>query len=812
MFLFFRAQLVDFNEEFSAFHARTLEDQSHFVVHAISYIHSLYQEQPPEIMLLGHSMGGIVAKYAMVLSTTHYDRAAQDVLSSVPVIVTMSTPHLNPPVTLDDGFDRIYKATDRYWDDLRPSNVTPPMLLSICGGSADTQIPSDSCGIAPSGDSGSFAVFTSGIDVVWTPVEHQAIVWCDQVRWRVARMLLDMSKGASRESQTKVAREWLLGETSRSASGGVARLPASSLAHAKAASPVNPTISTSAAAGETFVARVPEAAGAMSLQILACATVDGVGPSDASSLRIEVCEQPYQHGEIKCAGLAGDVVRHLPPSPPKGAGDLHLYPRQGSGAQSDEGFVYLEAELPPTSVSRIVRAKLDGPGWASVGFVEGDQPLGLERWRPIRRQWNPRNIVDNAVLAHDVHLSRRPGCQRESPDTFAHPRAECFAASAFFAPLFARQSSGRSAHEVTYYTQVQDTVLMHAHSTNSPVLPTGLQASAAMQLDLWQDPADDCRIEDLRVTTRWSSLPGLGLLRFRLLLMQWTIALSLLIWRRHINRWRKDGTPASLLIAFEDSLRADLPMLALALPIVNVAQIALFGSSMVGVPHWKLFWLPLPLVCTSSGIVGVLVLAIDKGISILSRVASRVVHFTTPHQFSGCTTCALLVIAVAFGLPAEVASVLGVGRLACAVIRNASLQDRAAYNISATYLLVMIAFLPLHAGATLVWVRHIVFQLQNAPTGFQARFASEDLATRLAQVGRLVTMLPFFTAAQGDLRASSNQWPAALTVADKLLLALAVWGFWGQGGRVGSLAQVLWLGWVCVVLAAISLAFWRKRP
>lgn len=367
------AHSVDFNEEFSAFHARTLEDQSHYVVHAISYIHSLYPHQTSEIVLLGHSMGGIVAKYAMVLSTTHYDRAAQDVLSSVPVVITMSTPHSKPPVTLDDGFDRIYKATDRYWEDLRPLNVTPPMLISICGGSADTQIPSDSCGLAPRGDPGSFAVFTSGIDVVWTAVEHQAIVWCDQVRWRIARVLLDMGHRSTRGDRIRIARNWLLGESQETVSEKVVRLPASALSHAKAASPISPTVSTMDSSGETFVARVPDAADAVTLQILARATVVGVGPSETSELRLELCEQPYQHSEISCVPLASTTRRHLPPSASGDIADHQPYPRQGTGAQASEGYVYVEAELPSSAVSRVIRVGFDGPGWATFAFTRGNE-------------------------------------------------------------------------------------------------------------------------------------------------------------------------------------------------------------------------------------------------------------------------------------------------------------------------------------------------------------------------------------------------------------------------------------------------------
>lgn len=267
---------------------------------------------------------------------------------------------------------------------------------------------------------------------------------------------------------------------------------------------------------------------------------------------------------------------------------------------------------------------------------------------------------------------------------------------------------------------------------------------------------------------------------------------------------RSSGSPASLLAALEDSIAGDLPKLVVALPVVNLIQIATTGTSMVGVPNCNLFWLPLPLAVVASGIASSLAIGIDMVMPVISRSASSIVQFRAPRRMTGCKTCAILAMAVAGGLPAEVAAIVGVVRLACAVLRNAKLQDHAAYNVSAVFFCVMVAFVPLNAGAALVWTRHVVFQLQNAPAGFQARFASEDLATRLLQVTRLITTLPFFIAAQGDLRVSAEQSgrSTALAVADKSLVALAAWGFWGQGGRVGLLAQGLWVTWLCVLATA----------
>ncbi|TFY75199.1 hypothetical protein EWM64_g8816, partial [Hericium alpestre] len=78
---------LEFNEDFSALHAPTLQAQSTYAAHAINYIFSLY---PPNtsLALLGHSMGGVVA--ASLLPHPHIN-----------ALITMSTPHTLPPARFD---------------------------------------------------------------------------------------------------------------------------------------------------------------------------------------------------------------------------------------------------------------------------------------------------------------------------------------------------------------------------------------------------------------------------------------------------------------------------------------------------------------------------------------------------------------------------------------------------------------------------------------------------------------------------------------------------------------------------------------
>ena len=93
---------VDFVEEFSALYGGTLHDQAEFVRKSIQDILSLYegQKQPPKsVVLVGHSVGGLVAK-ALFLDP-NFDH------STVNIIITLATPHSAPVVNADKYLSQV---------------------------------------------------------------------------------------------------------------------------------------------------------------------------------------------------------------------------------------------------------------------------------------------------------------------------------------------------------------------------------------------------------------------------------------------------------------------------------------------------------------------------------------------------------------------------------------------------------------------------------------------------------------------------------------------------------------------------------
>jgi hypothetical protein len=146
-------------------------------------------------------MGGIVARTMLVMPNYQSN--------SINTIITMSAPHARPPVSFDAEIVRTYNQINDYWRQAysqKWANNNPlwhVTLISIAGGGLDTVVPSDYTSLeslVP--DTHGFTVFTSSVPNVWTGMDHQAILWCDQFRKVVVRSLYDVID-VNRPAQTK---------------------------------------------------------------------------------------------------------------------------------------------------------------------------------------------------------------------------------------------------------------------------------------------------------------------------------------------------------------------------------------------------------------------------------------------------------------------------------------------------------------------------------------------------------------------------------------------------------------------------------
>ncbi|KAM7278469.1 hypothetical protein ACFE04_005603 [Oxalis oulophora] len=205
---------VDLEEELSAMDARILEQQTEYVVYAIHRILDQYKESqdarekegvptpsprslPKSVILVGHSMGGFVARAAV----TH-PRLRK---SAVETLLTLSSPHQSPPLPLQPSLGRYFSRVNQEWRkgyEIQTTHtghyVSDPLLshviaISISGGHNDYQVRSklESLeGIVPY--SHGFMMSSTRMKNVWLSMEHQSILWCNQLVVQVARTILSL--------------------------------------------------------------------------------------------------------------------------------------------------------------------------------------------------------------------------------------------------------------------------------------------------------------------------------------------------------------------------------------------------------------------------------------------------------------------------------------------------------------------------------------------------------------------------------------------------------------------------------------------
>jgi pimeloyl-ACP methyl ester carboxylesterase len=190
---------VDFNEDFSAFHGDTIRQQARFILDSIRHIQSLYPSphMDHKAAIIGHSMGGISARLALL------DMGDENLVDT---LITLSTPHLSPPAPFDPIIESVYSQINS------PSLSLPEdfAIVSISGGEKDSMVSADSTPLprhlAPSG----WSTYTTSVPQLWSEVDHQAMLWCDQLRLAIVKGLLE-GQGESAETRRGALRNHLLG-------------------------------------------------------------------------------------------------------------------------------------------------------------------------------------------------------------------------------------------------------------------------------------------------------------------------------------------------------------------------------------------------------------------------------------------------------------------------------------------------------------------------------------------------------------------------------------------------------------------------
>ena len=597
---------VDFNEDITAFHGQTMVDQAEYLNEAIAYILSLYHNpsrsqrdpelpDPTSVLLLGHSMGGIVAR--TMLTMPNYQA------NSINTILTLAAPHARAPVSFDADIVNTYKTINDYWRnsyaqkhrDRNPlANVA---LISIAGGSLDTIVPSDyatTASLVP--PTNGFTVFTSTIPQVWTGMDHLAIMWCDQLRKSLVRAMYDVVD-AARPNQTRILPERMrsfrkhflsgmedavgkslpaqapnilltLGDESSSVVPQGERLVLDDIGSSQRTRthllPIPPDNSPERKRFSLLTStRIDETTGNSDLDVMACSVFPlKNGQANAFfSHNLDLSADASGSARLACKSVADDSIL-LPAS------------TRHSQYAFDEAtpFSYVEYDLEHLNehqfVAVIEKATHSTNEWAVAEFssyadshVQTDKSLrnlilnGLEVNLPPKRPLvNEISIASlySSLLAYNVHVRSKP-CVN----------------SQLFAPLLRQHIP--DPYESKYFVNVRDAeISMHGVA---PYMPPALQGETPLQgltLQFWSDPTCNRTME---ISLKVDVVGSIGKLwmRYRTVFAAFPLIVVALALRKQFQFYDATGVFMSFSESMDQCLRRSVPVLLVALTFLAVS-------------------------------------------------------------------------------------------------------------------------------------------------------------------------------------------------------------------------------------------------
>ncbi|KAG8218976.1 PGAP1-like protein-domain-containing protein [Butyriboletus roseoflavus] len=517
---------VEFNEDLSAFHGATLDSQIAYTSAAVEYILSRYAPNT-HIIIMGHSMGGVVGT-ALLPSR------------NISALITMSTPHTLPPARFDARIAEIYNQNRKA---LR-EDETP--ILSICGGATDMMIPSESC-ILP-GDSregGVYrrTVFTSALEGAWTGVGHREMVWCHQIRWRVARAVLELGVTHTAEERVRALDRWLRDGSLLPSDGDSVRDLSLKAGEYDALSGDLQLVLDRPLGKRTYLLPIPsvrdEENSRTFVLYVSRGGVSNVSPHHALNLRVSVhlCAEHSTDETVLCNSLAPTSLKLLPaPIPGK------PFPVPDEGADESEGVVFFEAELPRGVegwVGVTVDAGNDGSGWVTGA---------IDQVRNVKSELSLWDLLFGGGKISLLQLL----VYRLVPKMGEY--SSC--AAPLFSPLLVHTSQ---ASEIHYYRLASDQpIFLHTHSSAPYVPHQGPNASHGLYLTIHSSgpSCQDVTVVFLSVDW-WASVGRIGT-RYPTTLLSWGIGIvSLLL----SHSWRLDGQQMSVYASLSVFVRHRMPAL-----------------------------------------------------------------------------------------------------------------------------------------------------------------------------------------------------------------------------------------------------------
>ncbi|CAI5722901.1 unnamed protein product [Peronospora destructor] len=188
---------LDFHDEATGLNGNFITDQALFLNNVIRVILREYKRQmkhtrtqvvsPESVVIVAHSMGGIVARTAELLP--NYKK------HSIQHVVALGVPYDTPWFTFDPEMRAVYDRMQSKRD-IKDDVV----YVSIAGGHKDTLVHTSWTSVdTVTKPSRAFAVLASAIPAVKTPVDHFCLLWCHQLLKVVAQSLYKVVDLETRE-------------------------------------------------------------------------------------------------------------------------------------------------------------------------------------------------------------------------------------------------------------------------------------------------------------------------------------------------------------------------------------------------------------------------------------------------------------------------------------------------------------------------------------------------------------------------------------------------------------------------------------
>lgn len=594
---------VDFNEELAAFHGQTLLDQAEYLNEAVAYILALYHNpqrslrepglpDPKSVIILGHSMGGAVAR--TMLRMPNYQE------KTINTILTLSTPHARPPLSFDATMVATYNDVNTFWRQsfLSPSGKNPLediTLVSVAGGGLDTMIPSEYTSVSSlMPETHGFTVYTSSIPNVWTGMDHLAIMWCDQFRKALVRAIFDVvdvrrpSQTLSRPERMHAFRKRLLTGLEPMRDRGVIRTEAPVLLT------LEQSFTTTLAPGSALALRSLGDVGTTRAHLLPVpsqpfpqgskftlltdqplASVD-----DGRSLAVYLCSvtpQSYGSSMLSYASTTtGKSVSAMKLACRNAASDVSLLPAsRHDSQQAFDGtppFSYLQYDLSSISDYQFI-AVLERPSDEPRGWLFGEFSSAADSTIHIDKG-------HHQLLMHSLTIELPAGrplmTEVKIPEIhstlFAYrlgiSRTSCEPAEEKFAPLLRQYIA--EPHESKFFVNVRGgNINVHGLSPYMPPPLRGSEFTAGLSLQLWTDPSCGAPVE---MTLKVDVLGSLGklVMRYRTMFAAFPVLVIALVLRKQFKVYDNTGIFMSFTQSMDQCIRTSLPAIFMALTFFGI--------------------------------------------------------------------------------------------------------------------------------------------------------------------------------------------------------------------------------------------------